>query len=248
MDRKFKTAACAGGAILLGFAFLVSAFSTMARAGDSPALASATIHGLEGNRIALSAPPGGACVLIFYSTECPISNSYSPTLKSLVESFAADKVKWVGICVDPDLSDSVVKAHVRDFNLKFPVARDKHGVLAKKIGATKTPEAFLIDDAGRIRYHGRIDDQFAARQKRNVNPSTNDLKDALEARLERQGDQERFRGGYWLSDARGASGEPAHVQQACGRDPSAELSGMPPEGPGRAIFAGIIRPGAEACF
>ena len=40
-------------------------------------------------------------MLIFYSTECPISNSYSPTLKSLAESFPAEKVNWVGVCVDP---------------------------------------------------------------------------------------------------------------------------------------------------
>ena len=58
------------------------------------------------------------------------------------------------------------------------MARDKHGVLAQgKPGAKFTPEVFLIDDAGKVRYHGRIDDQFAARQKRNVNPSSSDLKD-----------------------------------------------------------------------
>ncbi len=34
-----------------------------------------------------------------------------------------------------------------------------------------------------MRYRGRIDDQFAARQKRNVNPTANDLKDALRALL-----------------------------------------------------------------
>ncbi len=31
------------------------------------------------------------------------------------------------MCVDPDLSDADVKAHARDFSLKFPMARDKQG-------------------------------------------------------------------------------------------------------------------------
>ena len=126
--------------------FDLSTRNAPTRAADPAGLSSATLHGLEGHRIKLAAPHGGATVLIFYSTECPISNSYSPTLKSLVESFPAEKVKWVGVCVDPDLSDADVKTHARDFSLKFPVARDKHGALARKLGAKVTPEAFVIDD------------------------------------------------------------------------------------------------------
>jgi mono/diheme cytochrome c family protein len=92
-------------------------------------------------------------------------------------------VKWVGICVDPDLSDADLKAHARNFGLKFPVVRDRHGSLARKLGATVTPEAFVIDARGHVRYHGRIDDQFAKRGVRNANPSGNELKDAIAALL-----------------------------------------------------------------
>ena len=54
-----------------------------------------------------------------------------------------------------------MKTHADDFKLKLPVVRDRHGTFARKIGATMTPEAFVIDSHGRVRYHGRIDDQFA---------------------------------------------------------------------------------------
>ena len=127
--------------------------------------------------------PHGATVIVFYSTECPISNSYSPTLATLVDAFGPRSVNWVGVCVDPDLSDSEVQTHARDFGFKFPVVRDKHGSFARKIGAKMTPEAFVLDAEGKIRYHGRIDDQFVARQKRNANPSESELKDALAAVL-----------------------------------------------------------------
>ena len=50
-------------------------------------------------------------------------------------------------------------------SLKFRVARDRRGAFAGKIGATKTPEAFVIDSGGKVRYHGRIDDQFVARRR-----------------------------------------------------------------------------------
>jgi hypothetical protein len=41
----------------------------------------------------------------------------------------------------------------------------------------------VVDSQGNVRYHGRIDDQFAARKIRNANPSGNDLKDAIGALL-----------------------------------------------------------------
>ena len=189
MDCKPKIAASRPRSDCPRIVLFSASGSATARAADRSALSSATLHGLEGHRIKLAAPHGGATVLIFYSTECPISNSYSPTLNRLVESFPAEKVKWVGVCVDPDLSDAEVKAHARDFGLKFPVARDKHGALARKLGAKVTPEAFVIDGDGQVRYHGRIDDQFAARQKRNANPSTNELRDAIDRAVERQGDR-----------------------------------------------------------
>jgi len=100
-----------------------------------------------------------------------------------VDSFAAKPVKWVGVCVDPDLSDAEVETHARDFDLKLAVTRDRQGSFARKIGATMTPEAFVIDAGGRIRYHGRIDDQFVARRVRNAAPSGSELKDAITAVL-----------------------------------------------------------------
>ena len=197
------------GTIFLSFVLLFCALGVADPLGRScPVSATATLHGLEGHRLKLAAPQGGATVLVFYSTECPISNSYSPTLKSLVESFPAEKVKWIGVCVDPDLSDADVKAHASDFSLNVPDRARQAGALARKLGAKVTPEAFVIDDEGQVRYHGRIDDQFAARQKRNANPTANDLKDALDCALERKGRRRRIRRGRRLPDARGPARQP----------------------------------------
>jgi len=157
-----------------------------ARAGDpgNPAAASielGTLRSPDGRAVDLSPPKNGISVLLFYSSECPISNAYSPTYNSLFDTFHSPAVKWAGVCIDPDLSDADVKTHARDFGLKFPVVRDRTGVLARKIGATMTPEAFVVDARGHVRYHGRIDDQFAARRVRNTNPTGAGLKDALAA-------------------------------------------------------------------
>jgi len=152
-------------------------------AADAPELATASLPGVDGRRVSLAAPPRGAVVLVFYSPECPISNSYSPTLATLMDSFANRPIQWVGVCVDPDLSDADVRAHARDFGLRLTLARDRRGSFARKLGVKMVPEAFVIDTGGRVRYHGRIDDQFAARRVRSAAPSGSELKDAITAVL-----------------------------------------------------------------
>ncbi|MGE3820447.1 MAG: redoxin family protein [Isosphaeraceae bacterium] len=167
-----------GGTIILGLALALSA-GTWVFAAELPAQ-----RGADGDVVSLKAAPGGVVTLIFYSSECPISNSYSPTLQRLSERFASKPVRFVGVCVDFDLTDADVLAHAKDFGLSFPVIRDRQGALGIRLGATISPEAFVIDDQGRVRYHGRIDDQFVARRQANANPVTHELRDAIEAVLE----------------------------------------------------------------
>ena len=55
----------------------------------------------------------------------------------------------IGVCVDPDLPAADVISHSKDFGLKFPVVQDREGKLARQVGATVTPEAFVIDSPAR---------------------------------------------------------------------------------------------------
>jgi len=183
MSMKSVLTLMARGLALAGFSLLLVSGSGTSLGVEPSALKKATLRGLEGEQVDLAAPAGGVSVLVFYSTECPISNAYSPTLEELIARFRLNPVKWFGICVDPDLSDSEVRTHARDFKLTFRSVRDRHGSFARKIGATMTPEAFVVDAEGRIRYHGRIDDQFVARRVRNASPTGSELKDAIAAVL-----------------------------------------------------------------
>lgn len=142
-----------------------------------------TLPGPDGRPVEMKAPERGASAVVFYSSECPISNAYSTTLNRIATEAPAGRVRLVGVCVDPDLTDDDVVAHAKDFGLKFPVVRDRAGALSAQFGAAVTPEAFVIDAGGRVRYHGRIDDQFAGRGKPNANSDTHELKDALDAVL-----------------------------------------------------------------
>jgi mono/diheme cytochrome c family protein len=183
MSEKTVFATIARGLVLGGFLLSLLGGRGTLLGGEPSALKNVTLRGLNNDRIKLSVPTGGATVLIFYSSECPISNAYSPTLQELIGKYQQRPVEWVGICVDPDLSDSEVKTHASDFKLGFRIARDPIVSFARRIGATVTPEAFVLDDKGQVRYHGRIDDQFVARRVRNAVPSGNELREAIAAVL-----------------------------------------------------------------
>ncbi len=131
--------------------------------------------------IVLKARPGGLNVVVVYSSECPISNEYSPTLKALAESLPKS-VKIVGVSVDYDLPEADLARHAKEHGLPYSVVQDKNS-LVQMLGVTKTPEAVVLDDQGKIRYRGRIDDQFADRGKRNAHPEHSDLKEAIAALL-----------------------------------------------------------------
>ncbi len=169
------------GAFLLGLTTL--ALTTGVRAEAPPRVAIREVRTIDGKALPVVPPKGGATAVVFYSTECPISNEYSPTLTAIAQGQADGRFTMVGICVDPDLSNADVAKHAKEFGLKFPVALDRDGSIAAKLGVKVTPEAVVIDADGKVRYRGRIDDTFAARGKRRANPSTSDLKDAIAAVL-----------------------------------------------------------------
>jgi thiol-disulfide isomerase/thioredoxin len=172
------------GDVFVAVLILLTSVSALPAGGDSakpvrlPALTAA-----DGSAVELNAAKGGVAVVVFLSPECPISNGYSPTLNQIVAEFAGKPVRLAGIFVDAGMSDKDVTAHAREFQLKFPVVRDPRSATAKQLGATVSPEAFVLDEQGRVRYHGRIDDQYAARLQRNNRPKTRELRDAIAAVL-----------------------------------------------------------------
>jgi len=69
-----------------------------------------------------------------------------------------------------------VAAHAREHGLTFPILKDNDNRLADALGASFTPESYLFDSSGTLRYHGRIDDS-----KDPSGISKRDLNEALEA-------------------------------------------------------------------
>jgi peroxiredoxin len=113
-----------------------------------------------------------ALVVAFVGTECPLVANYAARLQKLADEYRAAGVAFIAI--DSNQQDSLTElAHfARTHKIEFPVLRDAGNKVADAIGATRTPEVFLLDPDRKIVYHGRIDDQFTyGRQKPKVEQS-----------------------------------------------------------------------------
>lgn len=97
-------------------------------------------------------------VVCFLGTECPLAQLYAPRLNQLSEKYA--DVKFVAINSNRQDSAEEVAAYAQKHGLRFPMLKDHRNEVADRFDARRTPEVFVLDPAGSIRYRGRIDDQY----------------------------------------------------------------------------------------
>jgi peroxiredoxin/mono/diheme cytochrome c family protein len=118
----------------------------------------------------------------FLGVECPLAIRYTDRLVELQKQFADQSVAFVAIDANPQDSLAELAAHARRHNVEFPLLKDGDQRVAQALGATRTPEVFVLDRRREVRYHGRIDDQYGIGYVR-LSATTHDLKDALNAVL-----------------------------------------------------------------
>jgi hypothetical protein len=122
-----------------------------------------------------------ATVIVFVSTDCPISNRYAPDIRKLHDTYEKDGVAfWL---VYPNPADSVadIRDHVKSFAFPGTPLRDVKHDLVKVAGATITPEAAVYDAKGTLMYRGRIDDRYSAVGIEKAQATQHDLQDAIAA-------------------------------------------------------------------
>lgn len=114
-------------------------------------------------------------VIIFIATRCPVSNAYNDRMEKLAQDYKAKGVNVIGINSNNIEPASEVKAHASEKHLTFAVLKDDGNKIADRLGATRTPEAYVIDANGKLVYHGRIDNS-----QNTANITANDLRDAID--------------------------------------------------------------------
>src|SRR6267378_3908340 len=114
-------------------------------------------------------------VLIFIATKCPVSNGYNDRMEKLAQDYKAKGINVIGINSNVTEPAAEVKSHATDKHLTFTILKDEGNKIADRLGATRTPEAYVIDASGKLVYHGRIDNS-----QNMTNITSNDLRDALD--------------------------------------------------------------------
>lgn len=97
-----------------------------------------------------------AVAVIFLATRCPYSNAFNHVLADLAREYAGRGVALVGINANQSEPAAEVAEHARTHNLSFPVLKDEGNVIADRLGASVTPEVFLLDSDWTLRYHGAL--------------------------------------------------------------------------------------------
>jgi len=80
----------------------------------------------------------------------------------LQEKYRPRGVAVLGIASNANESPAEIERNTANLNLPFPVLIDKDGAVADRLGATHTPQIFVIDRSGVLRYRGALDNNREA--------------------------------------------------------------------------------------
>jgi peroxiredoxin len=168
----------------LSLAALAPPAAAVSAEGGAPApaaigttVADFTLPDAAGREHSLSKLKGKAGVaLIFISTRCPVSNMYNGRMQQVADDYRARGVNVVGINSNAGEAAEEITSHAAEKGLKFTILKDAGAKIADRLGAARTPEVFLLDAAGKLVYHGAVDNA-----QNPVMVNTHHLRNALDA-------------------------------------------------------------------
>ena len=116
-----------------------------------------------------------AIVIMFISTQCPVSNGYNSRMEQLYNDYKKKGVSFVGINSNKQETPEDIKNHAKKHDLDFTILKDPENKIADKFGASVTPEIYVLNNNFDLLYHGRIDDS-----RRESDVKKKDLRIALD--------------------------------------------------------------------
>lgn len=185
--RFSKRRAFAGRCSMILLAILCIQLATSLQADDavspSPTLARLDLTDYRGKQWSLQELADKPVVVIaFLGVECPLAKLYSTRLNELQKQFGDEQVAIIGVDANPQDALSELAAFARRQQIDYPLLCDSKQEVASQLGATRTPEVFVLDRQRRVRYQGRIDDQYGIGYVRKA-PQQQLLREAVEGLL-----------------------------------------------------------------
>jgi len=157
-------------------AVMIAAFATALTGGVAPEAQAEvgkeapnfTLTDLGGEKHALNSfiEDDKVVVLEWFNPGCPFVQKHyegdANTMNDIAEEFKDDGVVWLRINSGaPGKQGHGVEKNKKvaeKWDIDGPILVDEDGKVGRAYGAKRTPEMFIIDREGVIRYHGAIDD------------------------------------------------------------------------------------------
>lgn len=160
--------------IALFIAILVTKVTFAADPGDK--VDDFSLKNYDGTSYSLSGlKDSKAVVIMFWSCVCPNVQPYNDRINDFVKEYQQKGITFLAINANSTETVDQVSEHANKNSYPFPVLKDVNNVVADKIGATRTPEVFVLSPERTILYHGRISDNKVKEQETSL-----DLKNALD--------------------------------------------------------------------
>jgi thiol-disulfide isomerase/thioredoxin len=121
-------------------------------------------------------------LVVFTCNHCPYARAVWPRLIRLARKAGRLGVNIVAVNSNinpeyPEDSPSAMRERVLEWGIPFPYLIDYDQGVAKAWRAKCTPDPYLLDAAGRLVYHGRVDDNWKDESK----VERRELEEAVEA-------------------------------------------------------------------
>ncbi|MEE8153791.1 MAG: redoxin domain-containing protein [Phycisphaerales bacterium] len=121
-----------------------------------------TLTDTNGQERSLSDYKGRIVVIEWINPECPYVRHCYQT-KAMQGAYRKVKqldkgVAWLAVNTTPGTTAQANNMWVTTYGLKYPILLDKRGKVGRLYDARRTPQMFVIDKEGVIRYTGAIDD------------------------------------------------------------------------------------------
>ncbi len=142
---------------------LINDNSTVLNIGDTlPHFLLPATDGLDVDSRGIKDP---VLVVVFTCNHCPYAQAYEDRLIALAEDFDEEGAQFVLINSNdaegyPQDSFAQMRVRYEEKGFPFPYCHDESQEVAKSFGALCTPHCFVFDQDRKLKYKGRVDDNW----------------------------------------------------------------------------------------
>lgn len=116
-----------------------------------------TLETLGGHRLVMdNYDQRHGTVIVFVSSRCKVTQRDIEAINQVHLTYRLRGILFVGVSSHPEEASQELAVLCQRQGVIFPVYRDPDRKVATHLGATRTPEAFLFDNAGVLLYRGPV--------------------------------------------------------------------------------------------